>query len=135
MQITQLIKFAPLAFLLVACIACGYYRHSANNWRGQYDDEHDRLTALQQTNSDLAAANTALTDRNNILVETLDARTDELKSKQTELATARRNYRTALDTDTDWSRTVVPAAVAGSLHSSADDDIQSGTSTGNRGTE
>ncbi|MGJ8515090.1 hypothetical protein R84865_002035 [Carnimonas sp. R-84865] len=125
--------YGPL-IVLIATLAygCWHYRGLAAEWQRTSQQQKYRADTAEQANDTLATANATLNARNNTLVESLNARSDQLATQQRRADANRSAYRQALDSDRDWATQRVPDAVARSLRAATgvqDDSSTSGTDT------
>lgn len=109
--------FKYLSFVLVTMLAvlCWHYRGASDRWHQRATEMQNRVDELTRDNSGLAAANVDLDKRNNALLESLNARSQQLQRQQRDAANARRDYAAALAEHRDWSAERIPADIAGSL--------------------
>lgn len=112
-------RWAALSVIALLAIACWHYRGTASDWQRASEQQQHRAETAEQANDTLATANAALNARNNTLVESLNARSDELAAQQRRADANRNAYRQALAGNRDWATEHVPDAVASSLRAAA----------------
>lgn len=109
------LKYLPYFLIVVLAIGCWHYRGSASGWEQKASDQKKRADDEATANVTLTTANAALNSRNTNLVESLDARSNELQA-ETRRANANRDaYQQAIDSSRSWADERVPDAVARSL--------------------
>ncbi|WP_435638253.1 hypothetical protein [Carnimonas bestiolae] len=120
--------YVPL-IVLIATLAygCWHYRGSAADWQATSRHQQHRAETAESANDTLATANASLNARNTNLVESLNARSDELAAQQRRADANRNAYRKALAGHRDWATQRVPGAVARSLRAAT--RIQDSAST------
>ncbi|WP_435631487.1 hypothetical protein [Carnimonas bestiolae] len=124
-------RWAALSVIALLAIACWHYRGTASDWQRASEQQQHRAEAAEQANDTLATANATLNARNNSLVESLNARSDELAAQQRRADANRNAYRKALAGHRDWAAQRVPDAVARSLRAATgvqNDSSAAGTS-------
>ncbi|WP_435638508.1 hypothetical protein [Carnimonas bestiolae] len=108
--------YVPL-IVLIATLAygCWHYRGAAAEWQTASKQQQHRAETAESANDTLATVNATLNARNNSLVESLNARSNELAAQQRRADANRSAYRKALAGNRDWASEPVPDAVARSL--------------------
>ena len=127
-MIIRYLKLWPYALIALLAYACWHYRGSSASWHQTATEQKTRADKAEDANTTLMTSNVQLDQRNKTLLESLNARSDELETEKRHAAAAQSAYEQALGTNRSWASERVPLSVADSLRN-ATRSVQDDSST------
>ena len=132
-MILRYLKLWPYALITLLVIGCWHYRGTAASWHQTATEQKTRADKAEDANTTLMTSNAQLDQRNKTLLESLNARSDELEATQKRAAADRSAYRKAISANHSWASERVPEPVADILRNATrgvqDDSSTKGTAS------